>query len=175
VADAMLAPGLAVMERARPQPGQRARRRLRRGRRACSWQSAAPDGSVLESTSRRPCSRASDARAEKVANLRFENADAQTFAFTPDGVDLIFSRFGVMFFADPKAAFTNLARALRPGGRLASCAGRRWRRTLDARARRRAGQTRDLPCRRRPTRPARSRSPTPRACAESSRAPASAA
>jgi SAM-dependent methyltransferase len=59
------------------------------------------------------------ARAEKLANLRFENADAQTFAFTPNSVDLIFSRFGVMFFVDPGAAFANLARALRPGGRLA--------------------------------------------------------
>jgi ubiquinone/menaquinone biosynthesis C-methylase UbiE len=59
------------------------------------------------------------ARAEKLANVVFENADAQTYAFTPDSVDLVFSRFGVMFFADPVAAFANLARALRPGGRLA--------------------------------------------------------
>jgi ubiquinone/menaquinone biosynthesis C-methylase UbiE len=60
------------------------------------------------------------ARAEKLANLRFENADAQTFAFTPNSVDLIFSRFGVMFFADPAAAFANLARAT-AGGHWRSC------------------------------------------------------
>jgi len=43
-------------------------------------------------------------------------ADAQT-AELPEA-DLVFSRFGVMFFADPVAAFANLRRALRPGGRL---------------------------------------------------------
>jgi SAM-dependent methyltransferase len=49
--------------------------------------------------------------------IRFENADAQTAALEP--CDLVFSRFGVMFFADPPAAFANLRRALAPGGRLA--------------------------------------------------------
>src|SRR3954447_11090842 len=44
-------------------------------------------------------------------------ADAQTAALPPDR-DLVFSRFGVMFFADPLAAFRNLARALVPAGRL---------------------------------------------------------
>jgi SAM-dependent methyltransferase len=58
------------------------------------------------------------ARAAGVA-ARFELADAQAHAFAPASFDLLFSRFGVMFFADPVAAFTNLARALRPGGRLA--------------------------------------------------------
>ena len=52
-------------------------------------------------------------------SLRFEQADAQTHAFPPAAYDLLFSRFGVMFFADPPAAFANLWRALRPGGRLA--------------------------------------------------------
>jgi SAM-dependent methyltransferase len=59
------------------------------------------------------------ARAAGLAHVRFENADAQTHAFTPGSVDLVYSRFGVMFFADPTAAFANLLRALRPGGRLA--------------------------------------------------------
>ena len=44
--------------------------------------------------------------------------DAQTEAFEPGGADLLVSRFGVMFFADPVAAFRNLATALRPGGRV---------------------------------------------------------
>jgi len=52
-------------------------------------------------------------------NAVFENADAQTHAFTPSRFDLVFSRFGVMFFAHPDVAFANLLKALRPGGRLA--------------------------------------------------------
>jgi SAM-dependent methyltransferase len=46
-------------------------------------------------------------------------ADAQTAALERDAFDLLFSRFGVMFFADPAAAFANLRRALVRGGRLA--------------------------------------------------------
>jgi SAM-dependent methyltransferase len=46
-------------------------------------------------------------------------ADAQTAAFEPGSFDGAFSRFGVMFFADPVAAFRNVWGALRPGGRLA--------------------------------------------------------
>jgi SAM-dependent methyltransferase len=53
------------------------------------------------------------------ANVGFANADAQSQPFPPASFDLVFSRFGVMFFADPAAAFANLHRALRPGGRLA--------------------------------------------------------
>jgi SAM-dependent methyltransferase len=53
-----------------------------------------------------------------VGTVEFLQADAQTDAL-PDGLDGLYSRFGVMFFDDPPAAFTNLARALRPGGRLA--------------------------------------------------------
>src|SRR6267378_2322750 len=45
-------------------------------------------------------------------------ADAQTHRFEPNSFDLITSRFGVMFFADPVAAFTNLLPAARRGGRL---------------------------------------------------------
>jgi ubiquinone/menaquinone biosynthesis C-methylase UbiE len=58
------------------------------------------------------------ARAQKVANARFEVADAGTFAFEAASFDLVFSRFGVMFFADPVVAFVNLRRALKPSGRL---------------------------------------------------------
>jgi SAM-dependent methyltransferase len=46
-------------------------------------------------------------------------ADATTYAFAPGSFDLLFSRFGVMFFAEPARSFANLRRALRPGGRLA--------------------------------------------------------
>jgi SAM-dependent methyltransferase len=50
-------------------------------------------------------------------NVSFIEADAQTHGFGPD-FDVIFSQFGVMFFEDPVAAFANLRRSLRPGGRL---------------------------------------------------------
>ncbi len=51
-------------------------------------------------------------------NVSLIEADAQTHPFAPGRFDLITSRFGVMFFADPTAAFTNLYAAARPGGRL---------------------------------------------------------
>ncbi len=60
------------------------------------------------------------ALAEKAgAAAVFEAVDAQTHAFAAGAFDLVFSRFGLMFFADPAAAFRNLVRALAPGGRLA--------------------------------------------------------
>ncbi|MGH7115332.1 MAG: class I SAM-dependent methyltransferase [Stellaceae bacterium] len=51
-------------------------------------------------------------------NVSLMQADAQTHRFEPGGFDLVASRFGVMFFADPAAAFANLRSAARPGGRL---------------------------------------------------------
>lgn len=54
----------------------------------------------------------------KLPQLGFARADAQIHAFEREAFDLVFSRFGVMFFEDPVAAFTNLRRALAPGGRL---------------------------------------------------------
>lgn len=57
-------------------------------------------------------------RAEGRANIEFIEADAATYAFTPDH-DLLMSRFGVMFFDAPTAAFANLRKAARRGGRLA--------------------------------------------------------
>jgi SAM-dependent methyltransferase len=51
-------------------------------------------------------------------NVSLIEADAQTHRFEPGRFDLLASRFGVMFFADPAAAFANLNRAARRGGRL---------------------------------------------------------
>ncbi|MFC5183959.1 class I SAM-dependent methyltransferase [Actinomadura harenae] len=59
------------------------------------------------------------AGAEDVANARFERGDAQVHPFAPASADLMLSRFGIMFFTDPVAAFANIGTALRPGGRLA--------------------------------------------------------
>jgi SAM-dependent methyltransferase len=58
------------------------------------------------------------ARAQKLANATFEVADAASHRFEAQSFDLVFSRFGVMFFADPVAAFRNLHRATKPAGRL---------------------------------------------------------
>ena len=57
--------------------------------------------------------------AEGVANVRFVQADVQVHPFEPAAFDLAISRTGAMFFGDPVAAFTNVAGALVPGGRLA--------------------------------------------------------
>ena len=54
----------------------------------------------------------------RLRNVTLVEADAQTHQFDPGRFDLVTSRFGVMFFADPAAAFTNLLRATLPGGRL---------------------------------------------------------
>lgn len=64
---------------------------------------------------------AADKKAEACGqgNVTFECADAQTNTFTANSYDLIFSRFGVMFFDDPVEAFKNIYSALKPGGRLA--------------------------------------------------------
>lgn len=53
-----------------------------------------------------------------VTNVRFEHGDAQTDPLPVGFFDVAISRFGTMFFADPVAAFANVARALRTGGRL---------------------------------------------------------
>jgi SAM-dependent methyltransferase len=58
------------------------------------------------------------ARAEELRNVTFERADAQVCRFPQERFDLAVSRFGTMFFDDPAAAFANIRRALRPGGRL---------------------------------------------------------
>ena len=64
-----------------------------------------------------------DGARQLVPGARFEVADAQTddlAALGPaGGFDAVASRFGVMFFEDPVAAFENIRRAAKPGGRMA--------------------------------------------------------
>ncbi len=55
---------------------------------------------------------------EGIANAHFEQVDAQVHRFETAAFDAAISRTGAMFFGDPIAAFTNIARAVRPGGRL---------------------------------------------------------
>lgn len=57
-------------------------------------------------------------RRNRDAHVSFVRADAQTHAFEQP-FDAIYSRFGMMFFADPVAAFANLRRSLKPRGRVA--------------------------------------------------------
>ncbi len=64
------------------------------------------------------------AASRGLTNVSFEQADAQTHAFAPASFDLAVSSFGVMFFDDPVAAFANIGRALKPGGRVSFLA---WR------------------------------------------------
>jgi len=119
--DAQISPlGLAAMERARVLPGERAID-VGCGCGQSSLQLAervGPAGAVLGVDIAAPMLARARARAAGRANLRFVQADAQTHRFDAP-YDLVFSRFGVMFFADPAAAFANLAGALRPGGRVA--------------------------------------------------------
>src|SRR5581483_8598015 len=58
------------------------------------------------------------ARSEGLGNVTFELGDAQVHRFASERFDVAISRFGTMFFGDPVAAFANIGRALRPGGRL---------------------------------------------------------
>ena len=123
VIDAQIAPlGLLAMERAALAAGERAldvgcgcgRTSLELARRV------GPNGRVLGadiSTVMLNHARET-ARARSVANVEFIEADAQTHDFERAAFDLLFSRFGVMFFADPTVAFSNLRGAVRDGGRV---------------------------------------------------------
>ncbi len=57
-------------------------------------------------------------RGQRCANLDFVESDASQTAFQPE-YDLLFSRFGVMFFDDPAAGFANMRKAAKSGGRIA--------------------------------------------------------
>lgn len=80
----------------------------------------APEGSVLGLDISGPMLMVATgrARAAGLKNVRFEQGDAQGHALPDRRFDAIVSRFGVMFFDDPREAFANLARSLRPGGRI---------------------------------------------------------
>jgi SAM-dependent methyltransferase len=84
-------------------------------------QAAGRSGAVMGLDISRPLLGLARRRAAEsgAANVSFAEADVQTYAFAPATFNAVFSRFGVMFFADPPAAFANVRRALKPGGRLA--------------------------------------------------------
>src|SRR5688572_16547359 len=75
------------------------------------------------------------AEAAGVANATFLQADAQIHPFDAASFDVVLSRTAAMFFGDHVAAFANLRRALRAGGRLAvltwqPLAGNEWLREI---------------------------------------------
>ena len=111
-----------LLREARPQPGERVLD-VGCGPGATSFPFAAavgPTGSVTGADISDPMLGLLRQRvAERgVGNITPLSADAQVYRFDPASFDLVISRFGVMFFADPFAAFRNLIGALRPGGRL---------------------------------------------------------
>lgn len=79
----------------------------------------APDGTVVGIDLSAAVLAFARRAAEGHERVRFIEADAQTFPFEAGSFDSAFSRFGVMFFADPTAAFINIHRSLKPNGRLA--------------------------------------------------------
>ena len=122
--DARLAPvAEQLLARAAPRPGERAVD-VGCGTGATTVELAAQvgsEGSVLAIDISEPMLAFARRRSagHGQGHVRFLRADAQTHPFEPATQDLLFSRFGVMFFSEPVAAFANLLRALRPGGRLA--------------------------------------------------------
>jgi len=77
-----------------------------------------PSGQVLGIDISEPLLDLARSKCDELTQVRFENADAQVHPLPPKSFDLIFSRFGVMFFSDPYAAFSNLGKSLTSGGRL---------------------------------------------------------
>ncbi len=81
----------------------------------------APAGAVVAADLSRPMLAVARARLGESPGLPLQliEIDAQTESLGVSGFDAAFSRFGVMFFSDPVAAFANIRRALRPAARLA--------------------------------------------------------
>lgn len=111
-----------LLEEARPKPGEQV---LDVG---CGTgvttepyaKAVAPDGHVTGVDISQPMLDAARRRMQErgIANVTLLLADAQVHAFPRAAFDLLTSRCGLMFFADPTAAFRNLLAALKPGGRL---------------------------------------------------------
>lgn len=77
-----------------------------------------PTGKVLGADISAVILKVARERYTDVTNLEFATADAGVFPFDAGRYDLIASRFGIMFFPDPEAAFTNIRRAGKSGGRI---------------------------------------------------------
>jgi ubiquinone/menaquinone biosynthesis C-methylase UbiE len=78
----------------------------------------APDGFVLGVDISAPMLERARQLAPKELPLDFAQADATVYPFEAGKFDLVVSRFGVMFFAEPAVSFANLRKAMRPKGRV---------------------------------------------------------
>jgi len=78
-----------------------------------------PSGHALGVDVSEPMLARARASAPKNLPIDFVLADATVYPFDPASFDLLASRFGVMFFADPVLSFANMRKALKPSGRLA--------------------------------------------------------
>jgi SAM-dependent methyltransferase len=97
---------------------------------SCDLAQAAPDGGVLgiDLSQRMLENGRRRAAANGINNLQFVHGDAQVYPFEPAAATIVVSSFGCMFFADPVAAFRNLANGLTESGRLALLAWRAYER-----------------------------------------------
>ena len=91
-------------------------------------QKVGPSGHALGIDLSEPMLARARARAPKGLPVDFVLADATVYPFDPENFDLLASRFGVMFFAEPVKSFANMRKALRPSGRLAFAC---WREPRD--------------------------------------------
>jgi ubiquinone/menaquinone biosynthesis C-methylase UbiE len=120
--DILLAPVLDILiERARPVTGERVID-IGCGSGATSVafaEKVGPSGHVLGIDVSGPMLERARQRVTPGLSLEYALADATVYPFVPASFDLLASRFGVMFFADPAVSFANIRKALRPSGRLA--------------------------------------------------------
>jgi SAM-dependent methyltransferase len=79
----------------------------------------APSGRVLGVDVSEPMLARARQSAPTDLPIEFVRADATVYPFEPSSFDVLASRFGVMFFADPALSFANMRKALKPAGRLA--------------------------------------------------------
>lgn len=110
-----------VVERAKLKPGERVIDiGCGSGATAIAFaREVAPSGHVLGVDISGPMLARARQSAPKDLSIDFVLADATVHPFEPASFDVLASRFGVMFFADPALSFANMRKALRPSGRLA--------------------------------------------------------
>jgi SAM-dependent methyltransferase len=93
-------------------------------------QKVAPSGHVFGIDISGPMLERARQSAPKDLPIDFALADATVYPFDPESFDVLASRFGVMFFADPALSFANMRKALKPSGRLAFACWREPRENL---------------------------------------------
>lgn len=119
--DGLMNPVLeGVFERANLKPGQKVLD-IGCGTGTSSLRAArdvGPSGRIVGADISEPMLACARRLASGIDNLHFETTDVADHAFEPASFDSVISRFGVMFFVDPCAAFTNVRKAMKPGARL---------------------------------------------------------